>query len=243
MKSPVRQIDPDLLKVGYFELIPHIEKNEEGVLVGPALDYAKRVLQEMQIKRYELKGYPLQRGFQMLQQGQIDMLLFAAKTPHALQDDLVLSDLSITFIQPGLVVKKDSTLSAPLEYSQLVDKRLAYWGGGYIPELLQQDSTELIAVAGGDVYKRGFKLLQYDRVDGFFHADSMALQWWLANTSATEGLKLLTLPNRVNVKSVFSQKSAVRYKERYEKALETVQTTLPYRNLFINYKKPPRFQP
>lgn len=230
---------PDTLRIGYFELIPHIEKGSDNRLEGPALEYIKLVLQEMKIDNYVMKSFPVQRAFITLLSGEIDMVLFAAKTPNTITPELILTDTDVTFIQPGLVVKSQDPLTQPLEQKNFLNKRLAYWSGGYIPDFLRNNSIELISVAGNDVYKRGFKLVKHNRVDGFFHVDSMALEWWLTNTDATIGLKLLTLPHTLSVKSVFSKKSAERYKAPYEKALNKVKTIKPYRTFFFEYKKGP----
>lgn len=227
---------PNAFKIGYFELIPHIERGTDNELEGPAVEYIKLVLKEMNVKNYVLKGYPIQRAFKMLLEGEIDVLLFAAKTPNTIKDELVLTDMNVAYIQSGLVVNKQDDISEPLSLNQLLNKRLAFWSGGFIPEFLQNDSIELITIAGEDVYKRGFKLIQHGRADGFFHVDSMALEWWLMNTGAGDGLKLIKLPHKLHVKSVFSKRSAEKYKDRYEKALKKVQQIIPYRKFFFEYK-------
>lgn len=229
------QSDP--FKIGYFELIPHIELGPNDILEGPALEYIKLVLKEMGVNHYVMKGFPVQRAFKMLLLGEIDIVLFAAKTPNTIKDHLILTDSDLTFIQPGLVLSKESPDAPPFKMQHLMNKRLAYWSGGYIPDFLKQESIELIPVAGDDVYKRGFKLIHHGRVDGFFHVDSMALEWWLENTDTAKGLKLLKVPHKVSVKSLFSKKSAVVYKERFEKALNKVKKEMTYRDFFFKHKK------
>lgn len=232
-----KESQSDPFKIGYFELIPHIEQGPNNTLEGPALEYIKLVLKEMGISHYEMKGFPVQRAFKMLLLGEIDIVLFAAKTPNTIKDHLILTDSDLTVIQPGLVLSKDSLASPPFKVEYLLNKRLAYWSGGYIPDFLKQDSIELIEVAGDDVYKRGFKLIHHGRVDGFFHVDSMALEWWLENTDAAKGLKLLKVPHKVSVKSLFSKTSAVIYQDRFEKALNKVKKEVSYRDFFFEYKK------
>lgn len=227
----------EILKIAYFELIPHIEKGPDGKLQGPALEYVKLILKEMGIKQFTLKGFPVQRAFQMLVMGEADIVLFAAQTPNTIRDDFILTERDVTSIQPGLIVNKNHLLSVPLEFSELAGKNLAFWSGGYVPSFLQHESINLIKIAGEEVYKRGFMLVKHDRVDGFFHVDSMALEWWLQTSGQSQYLELLKLPYTVRVKSIFSKASDQRYRLSYETALEKVQNSMSYRDFFFNYQK------
>lgn len=228
---------PEVVNIAYFELIPHIEKGPDGKLKGPALEYVKLVLKEMGIEHFTLKGFPVQRAFQMLVLGEADIILFAAKTPNTIREDFILTERDVTTIQPGLIVNKNHQLSVPLEFSQLTGKDLAFWSGGYVPNFLQHESINLIKIAGEEVYKRGFMLVRHDRVDGFFHVDSMALEWWLQTSDKNQFLELLELPYTVRVKSIFSKDSDQRYRLRYEAALEKVQQRMSYRDFFFDYQK------
>lgn len=228
---------PEVVKIAYFELPPHIEKGPDGKLKGPALEYVKLILKEMDIEHFTLNGFPVQRAFQMLVKGEADIVLFAAKTPNTIREDFILTDLDVTSTQPGLIVTKNHHLSEPLEFSQLVGNDLAFWSGGFVPQFLQHESINLIKIAGEEVYKRGFMLVKHDRVDGFFHVDSMALEWWLETSGQSQYLKLLKLPNTVRVKSIFSKASDQRFRLRYEAALENVQQRISYRDFFFDYQK------
>lgn len=227
----------DVFNIGYFELPPHIERVEGGELEGPALGYVKLILDEMNIREYSLKGYPVQRAFQMLLTGDIDIVLFAAKTPNTIREDFILTDVDVSFSQPGLIVKKNSSFSNPLVLNQLVGKELAFWSGGFVPDFLKNDAITLIKVAGENIYKRGFMLVKHERVDGFFHVDSLALEWWLENTNSKHELELLSLPYKVRVKSIFSKSSSLRYKSQYEAALLRVQSAISYRDFFFQFLK------
>jgi hypothetical protein len=191
----------------------------------------------MNVDHFSLNGFPVQRAFQRLVLGETDIVLFAAKTPNTIRDDFILTDLDLTTSQPGLIVKNNNELLEPLEFRQLAGKQLAFWSGGYVPSFLQNDAISLIKISGEDVYKRGFMLVKHGRADGFFHVDSMALEWWLENTGEGKDLKLLKLPYTISVKSIFSKESDQRFRLRYESALKRVQEKMSYRDFFFNYKK------
>ncbi len=226
----------ETIHIAYFELPPHIEKGPEENLQGPAVEYVKLILKEMQVENFTLKGYPVQRAFQMLLLDEADIVLFAAKTPNTIRDDFILTDVDVTTIQPGLIVQKADNLVEPIELQQLAGKQLAFWSGGYVPNFLKHESINLVKLAGEEIYKRGFMLVKHDRVDGFFHVDSMALEWWLENTKEDKYLKLLKLPYQVSVKSIFSKESEKRFRLRYEWALKEVQKKISYRDFFFDYK-------
>jgi ABC-type amino acid transport substrate-binding protein len=227
----------DVFNIGYFELPPHIERVESGELEGPALEYVKLVLDEMNISKYSMKGFPVQRAFQMLLTGEVDVILFAAKTPNTIREDFILTDVDVSFSQPGLIVKKNSSFTDPLKLNQLAGKELAFWSGGFVPDFLKNDAIKLINVTGENIYKRGFMLVKHERVDAFFHVDSMALEWWLEHTNSHNELKLLSLPYKVTVKSIFSKSSSLRYKSQYEAAMLKVQETMSYRDFFFRFLK------
>ena len=222
-----------ILRIGYFELAPHIENNDRGELSGPALEYAKLVLSEMNIDKFKLNGYPIQRTFQMLLMDEIDMVLFVAKTPNTMKKEFVLTDTDVVTLQPGLVVQQDNWLTTPVLPQNLINLRMVYWSGGFVPSFLQHDSIELIKVSGEEIYKRGFLMVESHRADAFFHVDSLALSWWMENSTHVEGLKLVQMPIQISAKSMFSVKSAERFKVDYEKALKKVQQGISYRDFFF----------
>ena len=223
-------------RIGYFELAPHIIEGPDGKLYGPALEYAQRILKRMGNPRYELKSYPVQRALQMLLAGEIDMVLFAAKTPVTSRPGFVMTERNIVLLHPALIVKEVSALLEPVATQDLANINMAYWSGGHIPELLQQPQINLVKVSGEEVYERGIRMVQMGRADAFFHVDGLALQWWLRNRTDDKGMRLVNLPMQVEAKSLFSQASARQYRQQYEDALFAEQQRQSYTDFFLNYQ-------
>jgi ABC-type amino acid transport substrate-binding protein len=226
----------NLFRIGYFELAPHIVQGADGELYGPALEYAQRILARMGNPAYELKGYPVQRALQMLQSGEIDMVLFAAKTPATDREAYVMTDSNIVLLRPALVVKQTSKLTEPVAPQDLLNTTLAYWSGGHIPALLRHSDINLVNVSGEAVYERGIRMVELSRADAFFHVDGLALRWWLKNRATASDVRLVPLPIQVEGKSLFSQESAQRYKATYEEALNAEQQIQSYTDFFLNYQ-------
>lgn len=225
----------ETFRIGYFELAPHIVEGPDGQLHGPALDYAQRILQRMGNPRHELKGYPVRRALQMLQLGEIDMVLFAAKTPVTSHSSFVMTKRNIVVLHPAVVVKNESVLRAPLAAQDLLNTNLAYWSGGHVPELLKHPNIKLVKVSGERVYDRGIRMVKMARADAFFHVDGLALEWWLKNRYDGQDLRLVRMPMQVEAKSLFSRASAERYQQAYEAALHEQQQQQSYSNFFLNY--------
>ena len=223
-------------RIGYFELAPHIVSAPDGSLHGPALDYMQDVLKRMDNQQYELKGYPVQRAFQMLMMNEIDIVLFAAKTPVTTRKEIIMTDLNLVVMNPSLIVRKDAGIQSPVKPADLLDKDLAYWSGGHVPEFLRHPRFNLVKVSGEKIYQRGFRMVEKQRADGFFHVDGLALNWWLRNKYQGNDLELVAMPVRVEGKSLFSRLSAPIYKARFEKAMKAAQQEQTYRDFFLNYR-------
>lgn len=212
------------LKVGYFDLPPHVFAAEPAT--SPALQYFDQLAALMQ-RQPEYLHAPLPRLLQMLEQHQLDAILLLAKNNER-QQQFVYPKTPLLLTTPVLVVRTDNTFSiATLQQDPAL--QLGLWPGGYHSAFVKAIKGQQIPISGDRIDERGLSMLTQGRINAFFSPDQISIRYLLQKNNWEKQLKLLPVPDEtIEIYTVFSKKSAVELLPAYEKALHTLQAKQPY---------------
>lgn len=212
------------LKIGYFDLPPHIFASKQTS--SPAIVYFDQIAHLMQRKPAYLH-VPLPRLLQMLEQNQIDAILLLAKNATR-QQQFVYPKHPIFSSTPVLVVRADNPFSiATLQQDPML--QLGLWPGGFHSEFVKTIKGHQVPISGDEIGERGLSMLVQGRINAFFSPDPLSVRYLLQKNGWETQLKILPVPNEtIEIYTVFSKASALELLPAYEQALQTLQAKQPY---------------
>jgi polar amino acid transport system substrate-binding protein len=212
------------LKVGYFDLPPHVFASDQRT--SPALVYFDQIAALMQ-RQPEYLHAPLPRLLQLLEQQQIDAILLLAKNAER-EQKFIFPTLPLLTTSPVLVVRADNAFSiAALQQDPKL--QLGVWPSGYHSPFVKAIKGHQVPISGDDIDQRGLSMLAQGRIDAFFSPEQISIRYLLQKSEFGSHLKLLTVPNEtVEIYTVFSKKSAPELVDNYQKALQILQAKQPY---------------
>jgi polar amino acid transport system substrate-binding protein len=229
----------DSLRVGYFDLPPHTPLPGQADTEGTAIAYFEKIAERMQLKAVSYQRYPLSRLLQMLQRDQLDMALILAKTPER-EATLVYPAQPFVVVQPLLLVAREHPLQRVDSVEQLLPLRLGAWQDGYRSPMLRDPRLQLQTLSSSNVLNQSLKMLQAGRLEAFYYPDDLAVRYQVQHLSMQDSIRLLPLPKeRMQLYSAFSRAAAVRYLQRYERALAEVAAQQGYAAFFTEHLLPP----
>jgi ABC-type amino acid transport substrate-binding protein len=238
-------IAPDLvsaqqtLKIGYFDIPPHVTKAVDGKPQGAAISY----FEEFIAPRF---GFPFEwnsevtaptRLMSQLGSGEIDAMIFLGRTKD--REAIFHYPDPYLVIPEALVLKRDHPIDAIAEPSDLHGLTLGFLVGGRIPEPLQEDRIRFDLIAGKRLMERNVEKLMLGRIDAIYAPLSMAVLDIASDMGLRDQIKLVSIDflGPVEIHTVFSRETvSVAVVEKYNLALRAALEEQDYRDYIEVFK-------
>ncbi len=217
------------LKVGYFDLPPHVSKELQGKS-SAAIQYFNQIAQEMGVE-VSYQAYPLSRLLQMLQDGQLDAALFLARNPER-EQMFTYPQSPIISAQSIFVVSQLSPFQKASDITKEHNLKIGVWKGGYFSKTLTNSNNQLVRLGGANVPARGVDSVIKGKFDAFYSPDRYSIEYQAKKYSKRKMIRII--PNSdetINLYTAFSKKAGAIYLKSYEAALRKVKANQSYEAL------------
>jgi len=225
----------DTLQVGFFSIEPHTTVVSQDTYAGAAIEYFSRITDLMGIPSVSFQELPLARLVKRLEGEKIDVILFLAKTPER-ERIFRYPEVPYLFSQSGLAVASSSSVQAISSVEDIFPLRIGILGEGYLSPFMHQEGLQLKPIYGSTPILRNLKKLMNRRIDAIYVPDLNVIRFEAWKHGYDAQVRFVPLPEPLTSNySVFSPKSAEKYLDRYEQALQELQKTLPYEQVIKEY--------
>lgn len=223
--SPVNSETSDF-RVGFFEL-PFHTKNVDG-MEGHAIRHFRIILQEMNEPNVRFYQFPLPRLIRMLEEDKIDMILFMGHNDERAKK-FIYSKIPLFYMEPCLALKNGKLKNAITSLNDILDLKIGTYKDGFYVDWLLDPRLKIQPITGDDIIERSIHKILAGRIDAFYSPDMKSVSYVINEKFPLEQIELMKLPvHHYGAYSVFSKKSANKYKSSYENALIKIQRTHPY---------------
>jgi ABC-type amino acid transport substrate-binding protein len=211
------------LKVGYFDVPPHVTQDKSGAATGAAVDLFKAVAQRMGIKDVTYQQLPLPRALGMLEGGELDAILFLSK--NAEREAKFFYPAKPYFLsQPSLAIATKSSIKEIKTADDLKALKIGLFLGMNLSPSMRQSGLNLDSLTGTDnLYSRNFQKLTQGRVDAVYSPDNLTLAKEIKAAGLEGSVHVVPLPDQPNATyTVFNKKDAGTLGAKYAEALDAV---------------------
>jgi hypothetical protein len=226
------------LRIGYFDIPPHVIGAEDGQPQGAAISYfEERIAPYFGVPfEWNSEVTPPTRLMKQLGDGTLDAMIFLGKTTermkvfHYPDPYLVLSET--------VALKSDYPLARITSVDDLHGLRLGFLVGGRIPEALQSDRITFDLIAGKRLMERNVEKLLLGRIDGIYAPLSTSLANILDEMGVRSEIRLVPIDflGPVEIYSVFSKKTVDKNTiDHYNSALSVAKSQISYEDYLEIY--------
>jgi ABC-type amino acid transport substrate-binding protein len=221
----------ETLRIGFFDLPPHVLGVEEGNPTGAAIGYFEEYIAPhlgVEIV-WDPEVTPPTRLMKQLKTGEKDAMIFLGWTEdrtaylHYPQPYLTLSET--------LAFRVDHPLEQITAIDDLHGLKVGFLVGGRIPDALRDEHISYDLIAGKQLMERNLEKLLRGRIDAIYVPLPVALERIIEQEKAESQVKLLPIEflQPLDIYTVFSKKTVSQdLVERYNGALEVAQTHQSY---------------
>jgi ABC-type amino acid transport substrate-binding protein len=210
------------LKIGFFDVPPHVAIDASGLPIGPAVNLFKAVAQKMGVTDLRYQQLPLVRLLLQLESGETDVAIFISKTPER-EAKFHYPSKPYYQTQPGLAVNSASPLMQIKTTEDIKALKIGTMQGSVLSASLRQPYLQLTEISGTGLYARAIQMLLLDRLDAVYSPDANGLLVEARMLDADKKIRVLALPDPANgIYCIFSKKAAAVYASKYDLALEAV---------------------
>ena len=216
------------LRIGYFKVAPHAMPGLQGFPEGVAVEYFHRIAREMQVEEIEFILLPLGRLLIDLENNRIDMALLLARNA-ARAEKFVYPREAFCVTKPSIAVHAANPLEKVRSVEDLLPLSFHETPANYHTLIMQDPRLRIDPLNGHDFTRRCYAMIVAGRIDACYQPDHYPIQFEALREEFVSHVKVLYLPDPpIGLYSVFSKVGAPLYRERYEKALETVKQRWSY---------------
>ena len=219
------------LRIGYFDIPPHVTGVEDGRPRGAAISYfEERIAPHFGVSFEWDSGITAPtRLMSQLREGEIDAMIFLGRTEERAR--------IFHYPDPYLVMPETIALRAdhPVDRITAVQDlhglRLGFLVGGRIPEPLRSDGITYDLIAGKRLVERNVEKLLLGRIDGIYAPLSTALITIAEDMGVRNRIKLLPIEflEPVEIYTVFSKKTVTKdVVSQYNAALKIAKEQVEY---------------
>lgn len=199
----------EALRIGYFDIPPHVVKVEDGKPQGAAISY----FEELIAPRF---GVPFEwnsevtaptRLMSQLSDGEIDAMIFLGKTTERTK---VFHYPDPYLVTPEMLVfRADYPIGKIARVSDLHGLTLGFLVGGRIPESLRDEKIRYDLIAGKRLMERNVEKLLLGRIDAIYAPLSTALEDIIHGMGVSDQTKIVPIEflEPVEIYTVFSKKT------------------------------------
>jgi polar amino acid transport system substrate-binding protein len=228
----------ETLRIGYFDLPPHVLGAEEGHPKGAAIGYFEEFIAPhlgVEIV-WDPEVTPPTRLMKQLKTGEKDAMIFLGWTKER--------TAYLHYPRPYLTLSETLVFRAeyPLEQVTAVDDlhglRVGFLVGGRIPHALRDERITYDLIAGQQLFERNLEKLLRGRIDAIYAPLPVALGRIIKQKRVGSQVKLLPIEflKPVEIYTVFSKETVGKdLVERYNDAMEAAQTHQSYIDYIASY--------
>jgi polar amino acid transport system substrate-binding protein len=229
----------ETLRMGYFDLPPHVVTVEDGIPKGAAISYFKEYISpHLEIPvTWDSEATPPTRLMQQLRNGEKDAMIFLGKTVE--RTEYLHYPDPYLIIPETLAFKKGHSVDRITEASDLYGLTVGFLVGGRIPEPLRDDRIKYDLIAGKRLFERNVEKLLLGRIDAVYAPLSTALVDIIEEMEVADHVKLVPIEflDLVQIYTVFSKKTVREdIVGKYNDALESAVRERKYLDYIKVYK-------
>ncbi len=229
----------ETLRMGYFDLPPHVTKVEGGIPKGAAISFFEEHLApHLGIPvDWDTEATPPTRLMDQLRKGEKDAMIFLGKTEERTG--------YLHYPDPYLIIpethafKNGHSVDIITKVSDLHGLTVGFLVGGRIPDPLRDDKIKYDLIAGKRLFERNVEKLLLGRIDAIYAPLSTALVDIIEEMEVADQVKLVPIEflDMVQIYTVFSKKTVrENIVENYNKALEAANKERKYIDYIKVYK-------
>jgi ABC-type amino acid transport substrate-binding protein len=199
----------DALKIGYFDIPPHVTGAEGGKPQGAAISY----FEEFIAPRF---GVPFEwnaevtaptRLMNQLGSGEIDAMIFLGRTKD--REAIFHYPNPYLVIPEALALRQEFPIDRITDVSDLHGLALGFLVGGRIPDQLRDDKIRFDLIAGKRLMERNLEKLLLGRIDAIYAPLSTAVMNIVDDMEVRDKVKLVPIEflDPVEIYTVFSKKT------------------------------------
>jgi len=229
----------ETLRMGYFDLPPHVVKVEAGIPKGAAISYfAEYIAPHLGISvNWDTEATPPTRLMKQLRKGEKDAMIFLGKTEE--RTGYLHYPDPYLIIPETLAFKKGHSIDRITKVSDLHGLTVGFLVGGRIPDPLRDDRIKYDLIAGKRLFERNVEKLLLGRIDAVYAPLSTALVNIIDEMEVGDQVKLVPIEflDMVRIYTVFSKKTVgENIVENYNEALEAAGRERKYLDYIKVYK-------
>ena len=233
----------EILRMGYFDIPPHVVNVEGGAPAGAAISYFKEyIAPHLGIAvDWDSAATPPTRLMDQLRNGGKDAMIFLGKTIE--RTEYLHYPDPYLIVPETLAFRKDSPVDNITAVGDLHGLTVGFLVGGRIPEALRDDKIKYDLLAGKRLFERNVEKLLLGRVDAVYAPLSTALVSIIEEMGVGDKVKLIPVEflEPVRIYTVFSKKTVKeKIVEDYNKALKVANNEHIYIDYIGIYKKKSR---
>lgn len=182
-----------VLKVGYFELQPHIG-SAAGFPRGPAIAYLQKIAHAMHV-RLEIAhaALPLDRLLNEIRIGKLDVAVGLGRSAER-EQILTFPHDPFFYVQPALAVPRAAPFGAAINPAKLKGMRIGAYSSGYLSPLMQGAPPYLESLHGHAISIRNLSKLMAGRLDAVYSPDALDLDLAVKRLRLSNLVRVVPLP-------------------------------------------------
>ena len=229
----------DALKIGYFDIPPHVVKAEDGKPQGAAISYFEEFIAPHFGMPFEWNTEVTAptRLMNQLRSGEIDAMIFLGRTKE--REGYFHYPDPYLVIPEALVFKQDHPISKIADVRDLHGLTLGFLVGGRIPDPLHDARIKFDLIAGKRLMERNLEKLLLGRIDAIYAPLSTALVNIVDDMGLRDQIKLVPIEflGPVEIYMVFSKKTVSRsIVDKYNIALGEAKREQEYAGYIAIFK-------
>jgi polar amino acid transport system substrate-binding protein len=229
----------ETLRMGYFDLPPHVDKVEDGIPKGAAISYFEEFIAPRLgiLVDWDTEATPPTRLMNQLRNGEKDAMVFLGRTEE--RTGYLHYPDPYLIIPETLAFKNGHPIDRVTKVSDLHGLTVGFLVGGRIPDPLRDDRIKYDLIAGKRLFERNVEKLLLGRIDAVYAPLSTALVNIIDEMEVGDQVKLVPIEflDLVQIYTVFSKKTVGEdIVENYNKALEAAGRERKYLDYIKVYK-------
>ncbi len=201
----------ETLKVGYFDIKPHISLSEEGKPVGAGVDYFLALAREMQVDIQWVGPLPFKRLFEELRKGKVDAsFLFQKNTQR--EKVFFYPDKPFYLTRSVLALLKKHPLKEIKTVDDLLGIKIGLIMGAQPSVFIKSniDKLDIEYIAGETGVSTNYRKLKMGRIDAVHTHTKIAVLTEAKKLGMQDDINILQLPEMpTELYFVISKKSTI----------------------------------
>ena len=234
------QIFAESIRVGYFNVPPHVIE-EEGAVTGACVDFFKKeIVPQMGVTVIWAKtAMSIPRLLAELRKKRLDVVLVMAKNAER---EKISYYPEVPFMESGpvLALLKDHPLKKVSNLDDILALTIGYGKGAYLSPFMRDERIKYIKISRPNWIEINFKRIVNGRIDAFYLPEFPTMLYLAKKYNTEDDIKIISLPETTKLYTIFSRNLNQDLVKRYEQAFRKVGgeiTYLRYLSKYININR------